>query len=305
MTAESMDSLRFEALQAQGQAAFEAGRLEESIALLGQAYQWAEHHGDSRQADLAFCNLTSARISRGESDLLEPQMANRLRAILVSNSDQANCRLASYNLARAFEYRRDNKKGLFYARIALERAQSLGRPDWIASSHHQIGNFLLAESFFAEAAQEYEKALDLFGDSAVVGQALSCLNLGYCKVLQGRERQGLEFLYRSLGKLRRYGLAQDLAVNHADLCYAHLALGRTRDAIRHGLKALRIAEVLESAELTKNALYLLGTALRKANDPTAATYFKRLQDEHYPSCSFAAEFLLNVDIRGMINLRAS
>lgn len=305
MTAEPNESTCFEALQAQGQRAFEAGELEESIAILHRAYEWAEENGDSRQADLAFCNLTSARISRGEVDLLEPQMASRLREILVANTDLSNSRLAAYNLARAFEYRKDNKKGLFYARIALDRAEQLGRADWIASSHHQIGNFLLAESFFEEAQREYESALSIFSKAATAGWSLSCLNLGYCKVIQGRVLPGLKLLFQSLRFLRRAGLAQDLAVNHADLCYAYLELGRYRHAIRHGVKALAIAEDRQSGELTKNALFLLGTALRRARDPKAAFYFKRLQDEHYPSYSFATELLLNVDVRSMINLRAS
>jgi phosphoglucomutase len=40
---------------------------------------------------------------------------------------------------------------LFYARIALERAEALGRQDWVASTHNHIGNVLLAESFVDEA----------------------------------------------------------------------------------------------------------------------------------------------------------
>lgn len=306
MTEEPHEFSRFEELTAQGQAAFEAGRLEEAISLMEQAYNCAEGHGDSRQVDLAFCNLSSYRISRGERDLLEPALANRLRAILMANTDVANTRLAAYNLARAFEYRKDNKKGLFYARIALDRSEVLGRSEWVATSHNQIGNFLLAESHFEEAAAQYRLALELLPETAHHYRCLGTLNLGYCLVVRGMVSQGIRLLYQSLRALRTSRDVANLAMNHADLCYALLELGRLNSAARHGSAALRLAEECDARDQIKNALYLLGVVAHEAGDPKAErAYFTQLRERFYPSTPFVTDFLLNVDVRRMINLRAA
>ncbi len=296
----------FESLQARGQAAFDAGRLPESIELLERALAWAEEHGDRRQIDLGFCNLTSAQIARDEKRPLAPATMQRLRAVLLASEDLTNCRLAAYNLARAFEFMSDSKKGLFYARIALDRAELLGRADWIASSHNQIGNFLLADSYFDQAAAEYDEALSLYPPEAALRRALVEGNLGYCSIARGRVQQGLELLVRSFRVLARRGSMTDLAVAHADLCYAHLELGRSRDAVRHGNKALALAEQCGAKDVAKNCLYLLGAATQQGGDRQGAhDCYSQLQERYYPGSAFVAEFLLSVDVRRMINLRAA
>lgn len=296
----------FDALQARGQAAFDEGRIAESIDLLEQALAWAQEHGDRRQIDLAFCNLTSAQIARDEKQPLAPKTLQRLREVLLASEDLTNCRLAAYNLARAFEFKNDTKKGLFYARVALDRAELLGRADWIASSHNQIGNFLLADSFFEQAAAEYERALELYAPAAGLRRALVEGNLGYCCIARGVTRRGLELLTRSFRVLARLGSRIDLAVAHADLCYAHLEVGRARDAARHGAKALALAEECGAKDVIKNALYLLGTATQQRGDRQGAHQcYRELQERYYPSAPFVAEFLLSVDVRRMINLRAA
>ena len=47
-------------------------------------------------------------------------------------------------------------------------------------------------------------------------------------------------------------------IAHVDLCYAHLELGRLRDAERHGRLGLALAEASGERDWVKNALYLLG-----------------------------------------------
>ena len=77
----------------------------------------------------------------------------------MRNQSPINCFLAAYTIARAYELRRDNRKGLFYARLARDRAAVLERPEWLASAWNQIANFLLGDSFFGEAAETYRHAL--------------------------------------------------------------------------------------------------------------------------------------------------
>lgn len=295
----------FERRQTAGQAAAEGGDLGAAVEILSQALELAEEEGDRRRIDLAFCNLSSARISLEGERPGDAAGLNRLREVLMRNQDPTNCFLASYNLARIYEMKKEARKGLFYARIALDRSQLLGREVWIASSHNQIGNFLMAQSSFEEAAGEYHRALELYPGSAQERRALVRLNLGYSLVVRGQLEAAYTVLYGALRRLRRLGSVRGQMFAHLDLCYAHLERGRYRDARRHGRRGLRLAESLGETDAVKNALYLLGQGSYLAGEEEAAgAYFSRLETEHYPGSTGIKDFLMAVDVRKMINLRA-
>lgn len=302
---EAPSANEFERLQACGQTAFERGSLQEAVELLSKALELAEATGDGQRIDLAFCNLSSARIVLDGDRPLDPSAMNRLREILLRNQDLTNCFLAAYNLARIYELKKDSRKGLFYARIALDRSQLLGREVWIASSRNQIGNFLLAQSYFGEAAAEYQSALDLYPESAVERRALVRLNVGYSLVVRGELGTAYEVIYPALRELRRLGSVRGQMFAHLDLCFAHLEGRRYRDALRHGERGLELAESLGEVDAVKNGLYLLGQSSYLLGDEEAAGwYFSRLESEFYPGSTGISEFLMAVDVRKMINLRA-
>lgn len=297
--------VRFEELRSQGARAVESGRFEEAAALFEQALERARAGGEARLIDLAHCNRAAVAIElgRGESEL------PRLREILMRNTDPHNCRIAAYNLARHYELTKSYKKALFYARIARERSEALGRRDWLASSHNLIGNTLLAESQVDQACAEYERALELMagelpGDPGVA-RAMIFDNLGYCRILQGRHREGYTLLYRSLALLRRAGIDSYEATVRLDLCFAHLETNRYRHARRHGAKALALAEACGEASLIKNALYLLGEVESLCGEEERArSYFTQLQQGFFPDASYLPGFLLAVDVRNLVNLHA-
>lgn len=295
----------FDALQERGQSSFERGSIPEGFALLREAHAYASSLGDRRRADLAFCNLCSAAVGFAGQESLAPEEMARLREILMRNEDGINCRLAAYVLSRAYELRKEARKGLFYARLSLDRAQILERPDWIASSHNQIGNLLIVQSFFDEAAGHYEQALKLHPEQALERRALIEINLAYADLMRGNRRRALSSLYQCLRLARRLGAAREARHAHLDLCFAHLEMGRYRDAVRHGSKGLALAEQLGDIDGLKNALYLLGEASHLMGDSaTARLYFARLQAEFYPTSNGITDFLLAVDVRKIINLRA-
>src|SRR5947209_928018 len=217
-----MTSGTFEELKNRGEEAVLAGRLEEAEELLSQALRWALEHGEPWQVDVGVCNLAAVTIElkHGEGEL------PRLREILLRNANPQNCRLAAYNISRYYELSKNYKKSLFYARIALERAEALGRQDWIASSHNHIGNVLLAESFIDEACRRYETALSLMPEDEGIWRANILGNLGYCRVLQRRHAEGYTLLYESLRMLRRLRAERYMVSTLIDLCFAHLETGR-------------------------------------------------------------------------------
>jgi tetratricopeptide (TPR) repeat protein len=291
----------FEELRHQGQQAVEAGRLEEAAALFDQALASAREEGDQRLIDLGVCNRAAALIDLGRGADELP----RLREILLRNTEPVSCRIAAYNIARHYELTKNYKKALFYARIAHDRSVVLGRRDWIASSHNLIGNTLLAESFLKEACEQYEQALSLIPEEPSAARARILDNLGYCRVLQGRHREGFPLLYESLSLLRRFQAERYEISTRLDLCFAHLETGRYRHAWRHGAAALALAERMDEPDSVKNALYLLGEVANLQGDlPTARGYFSRLQQDFYPDAGYLPGFLLAVDVRKLINLHA-
>jgi tetratricopeptide (TPR) repeat protein len=291
----------FESLKDRWQRVIEAGQLEEAEEVIEEACQWARAHGDDRQVDSAVCALAAVAIQLGRGEKELP----RLREILLRSSDTANCRLAAYHISVYYQYAKNYKRSLFYARIARDRSELLQRADWNASSRNQLGNALLGDSSVGEAAGEYELALALMPREAAIWRARILNNLGYCRALQGRFPEAYTLLYESLRILRRSGAQRYQITTRLDLCYTHLETGRYRLAARHGRIALALAERAGEVEGVKNALYLLGEAANLIGDlDTAYSYFTRLQGEFFPGVSSLPGFLLAVDVRKLVNLHA-
>lgn len=292
----------YEGLQRRAQAAFHGGRFDEALTLFESAWDLAKRGDDPVLADRAYLNRSSALISLNETDEVLPH----LREILVRNLDPVNCRLAAYNIARVYEIRKETKKGLFYARIATTWTESIESPDpdWVASNHNQTGNFLVAESRFDEAIAEYRKALEIAPGAPEVRRALVWSNLGYCLLVQKSYLEGFSLKYRALRVLRRHGAGHDQMVAHLDLAFGHLEVGRYRIAQRHAARALKFAEGHGDADALKNALYLSGEAANLQGDvDEARSHFRRLQ-RYFPDTPFVTDFLLAIDVRKIINLRA-
>jgi len=297
---ESSELTAFEDLKERGRQAVEAGRLDEALAIYRDALVLADAIGERRLQDLALCNVAAAAISLGAG---EGEVA-RLREILLRSEDLANCWLAAYNIARFYELKKDFKKSLFYARIARDRSELLARTEWIASSHNQIGNALLAESLIADAGRHYETALSMYREPSI-RRALMLDNLGYCRVLQGRLKESYPLFYQSLSMLRRLGAYRYQLSPRLDLCFAHLESGRHRQAERQGRVALAIAETAGDSDALKNALYLLGeTANLSGESDVARGYFSRLQRSFFPDQPYLPSFLMAIDVRKLINLKA-
>jgi len=280
-----------------------AGHLAEARERLDAALAVARRVGDPVLEDRAYLNRCGVDISLDSAGT----GIGQLRKLLMRSQDVVNCRLAAYNIARIYELRKEYKKGLFYARIARERGRQLeaAEPEWVASDHNQIGNFLVADSRFAEAVDEYRTALAAHPEAPAVRRAMIHGNLGYCYLVLGDHRRGFELLFGSLRTFRRAEATAQLAVTHLDLAFGYLEIERYRHARRHASAALGLLERGDGTEDTlKNALYLLGEACHLAGDEASArSHFERLQAT-YGDTPYLADFLLAIDVRKMINLRA-
>lgn len=294
---------RYQELRDRGLEATRLGRFLEAKVAFTQAAGIAEALGEAHQ-DRAFCNLSSIDIELG-SDI--EAIIPRLRQILVKGADLESTRLAAYHLARAYELRAEYKKALFYARVARERSERTGLRAWVASSHNQMGQLLIAESSFTEARAELEEAMDLMprDDDNLVGLASVKVNLGYCLFVHKEHVKGFALLFEALRTLRQIGARGLESLAHETLCFGYLEINRLRHAVRHGLRALQLAEEEGEEQTVKNVLFLLGeTANVAGNSEEAQAYFTRLQEQHFPEHEFLADFLLAVNVRDLVNLRA-
>lgn len=292
----------YDHLRSRARRALDAARFGEAEQLLEKAHQWAKQHGDEVLVDRAYCNLISARIAQGRWEGTMPA----LREILMRNTDPTNCRLAAYNIALIYEHRKEPKKGIFYARIAQSHAEHCSDMEatWPAAQHNQMGNFLVADSHFETALNEYRAALKADPEASAVRRAFVWQNMGYCYLVLGNHREGFEHLFRSLRVFRRQNVHRPIMQTHLDLCFGYLEVERPDRARQHGQAAFELAETLEDRECLKNSLYLLGEAETLNGRPDRArTYFDQLQ-EYFPDTPFVSDFLLAFDIRKMINLRA-
>ncbi len=292
----------FEQLRDEGRKAVEAGRLTEALALFDKALERAREREDDNLVDLAVYNRSIAMIALGRSREVMPE----LRQILVRNTSATICSMAAYNLSRAHETNKEYKKGLFYARIARDRAVAADREDLLVGSYNLVGNCLMADSFFSEAAEVYERALGLLPEEVSAQRAMVMANLGYCRMMNGdRLRAGMHLSFTALRWFRRCGARLYEVTPQLDLCYAYLELERYRRAREHGLRALDLAEETGEVEYVKNALFLLGDTERCAGDFDAAwEHFTTLQRRYYPGSPQIVEHMMRMSLRQVVNLRA-
>lgn len=298
--ADNESAAYFATLRDNIRAANERGRIEEAIELCDQAIRWAKARGISADLDLAYCNRASILVNLGRGQ----EVASSLRRILLGSVDARNCFLASYNLSRFHDSEREGKRALFYARQSLEYAKRSQNQEFMAGSYNQVGVLQVAESYFAEACESYESALELAPEDNVT-RATMLANLGYCRVVVGDHREGFRRLFASLRLIRLQGLWSWGMLPHLALSYAYLEIGKLRPAHRHAASALPLAEKAGHRESIMNSLYLLGEATKLLGDELAAyEHFQRLQREFYPDKSFIPDFLMVTDCRKLVNLMA-
>lgn len=275
------------------------GAFDEAIDLCDQAIAWGRDRGDQDAVDLGWCNKSGVLITLGRGE----EASSRLRRILLSSSNPVCCFVASYNLSRVHEERRETQRGLFYARLSQGHAERAGRSDFLAASHNQVGGLLLIDCYFEEARDSYLRALDFSPpdlDRAIMGS-----NIGYCQVVLGHQGEGFEWLFRSLRDMRRQGAETWEMLPRLGLSYAYLEIDRPERSRRHAVRALALAESASYREHIMNALFLLGEAEKLlGHEFEAYTHFQRLQRDYYPDAPFISDVLMSTDVRQLVHLMA-
>ncbi len=290
----------FDAARENWARAIDAGHLEEAVGWLDAGLAWATAADEPQLRDRAFVVRAAVLLETGAGFDQVPE----LRTMLVRAHDAENGFLAAYSLARAYELRKEYKKALFYAQVGRDRGDGLDRGRR-ASSQNQLANLLVAESRFEEAVAGYRAALELIDGHEALRRAVILYNLGYCEALLGRRRDGVVQLRAALRELRRLGSERHEMLARLDLCFVLLEAGKASAARRHGRRALELARAFAVADAERNALYLLGAAAAALGDRFGARrWYELLQSGFYPDADYLPDVLLQVDVRGLVNLKA-
>jgi tetratricopeptide (TPR) repeat protein len=278
-----------------------AGRLERAAKAFSKAEAIGAARGDEALEDRARVFRIAVEMELGT--LLG--QAAILQRVLLRSHDPEVCFFAAYNTARCYDLERSYRKATFYARQALRWAQPSGRPDCEAMAHNMLGNLHLVECQFEEARADYERALALMPGDPSIERGLVLDNQGYCQLVLGELEAGFSLLYASLRMLTRLE-APDLRPRpRLSLAFGYLEIGRYEHAARQAQTALDEARRAGDETSIKNALYLLGQTYNlEGDEDKARACFCELQRTFYPDNGAIPDFLLAIDVRRIIHLKA-
>ena len=289
-------TLRAEELRSQAVAKIRANRPDEALPILDEALALAGD--DEVLSELIVINKAGALISL-ERDGAEVQ---KLPQIIMRRRSPRHLYLAAYHLEAKFENARDFKKAMFYARLALEAAETAEEIGWKSQVLIALGNLCVYDSRPDEAIPHYEDALSLLEETRenALRRAAAIQNIGYCRLLSDGVNEGIELIHRAIALLIEAGADGFLPECHVDLCYGYLELGELEKARHYGERGL--ADALETRQI-RNAHYLLGEIAYKQGDTTTAEFHFEKLAKFYPDFPHLKHVLLALDLRSMVNLK--
>lgn len=282
-----------------GKKAIEAGNFQEAEKCFRESLNIAIKLGSSELKDLSICNLCASLIEQHR--WMEPEVSE-LRFIYMRTKDKKTSRLATYHLARAKELEGDFHKALFYANISLNLSFELKKEEYISSSLNQVGNILTCQSYFTEAEENYNKALNYKQEPLLYSLILD--NLGYVQIVQGKVKEGISSCKKALKMLEDLDVEESyLIYPYMDLCLGYLEDSKPDLSLKYGKLALEIAEKQRVEKRVKNILLLLGEASALAGELNLAQSYYGELATYYPSIKIACDFLMAFELRKVVNFR--
>ncbi len=290
----------YDKVREQARAACAIGNLEEASILWRQTIEIATELEDRTLRARAFGNLAGVEIALGNLTEYLPE----LEEILGTADCSIAGYLAAYNISNSYYRQKEYRKGSFYLHMAFQAARKSQREDWVGNCFNLKGNIEIAEGNAENAVGDYLEALKRLPEGSSVAKGAVLDNLGYCCVITGSVEEGMKRLYESYEMLKELGANYGLMFLHLDLSYTLLEVADFSEALSNAQRALDLAETIGGQEELVNALYLCGeAALGIGEDSSARFYFERVQ-KLYPKAPMLTEFLMQVDIRQIINLKA-
>ncbi|MEM6428767.1 MAG: tetratricopeptide repeat protein, partial [Deinococcota bacterium] len=203
----------------------------------------------SHKATLGALVLNQALLYRWIGDLdTTAELATRALSLLAESDDYINQIAAYYSLSDCAEQAGDSEA----ARHHLHNAGKLVGTHGTAQQQrallkeralleHNLGNFELAQSLYAEALHAYQRVNDQIGITEIFN------HWGQLKLEQGDARNAQTMLEQALTLIHSYGDDAYAYMCHADLGACALALGELDRAETHYVQAIRLAQQNKSA----------------------------------------------------------
>jgi tetratricopeptide (TPR) repeat protein len=279
------------------------GDYENALTLCEDGLALARSWKDRGFEELFTCNraTTLLEMDRFDFDL------GKLKEIFFRNPTSYNGVLAAYVSSHAHEKRGEYERAVFYARACLQRSQEQGFDDLITGSLNSTANLELHESRFESARDLFRQALDRAvarGEGRTHRVALYSDNLGYCHIALDQVEVGLPLVRSALTIFETLGARQALDYPCLDLCFAYLKLDLPDEAESWGTRALALGREFEREDVVKNSHYLLAEAYSElGREEAAETHYDALAS-YYPDFPALKNYLHQISLMGMINLRA-
>jgi tetratricopeptide (TPR) repeat protein len=283
-----------EALRQRGLAAMREGDLEQSLALFEEALSLAQ---DDETRELVSINKASVLISLDRSGA----EVQELPRVIMRRRNLRHVYLAAYWLQYKHRLENDLKRAVFYGQLALRTAEEANETSWTRPVLIELGTNYYMDSHIESAIESFEQALAITEEAdnhdrgVSLGYALE--NLGYCKLLQEKYKEGLILVHQSLEYIHD---RESLCEAYIDLCYGYIGTGDLEEARMYGERGLELAV---EARQVRNAHYLLGEAAYKAGDSDLADYHFDKLATFYPGFKHLKDLLYAIDLRGMVNLK--
>lgn len=280
-----------------------AGDYERALSLYEDGLALARSWKDRDLEDLFTCNraTTLLEMDRQDFDL------SGLKEILLRSPTSPNGVLAAYASAHAHEVRGELARATFYAQTALQKSRDLRLDEWTAASMNLLANLELRESRFESAKALFEEALGRLeerGDGLSREGAVVSDNLGYCHIAMDRVEVGMPYVQRAISLLDSLGARQAMDYPCLDLCFAMLKLDRLDQGESWGIRALGLGNEFGREDVVKNSHYLLAEIYATMGRADRADEHYEALANYYPDFPALKNYLHQISLTGMLNLRA-
>ena len=285
---------RIEELRQEARARLRRGDYEQALEVYDEALALA---GDDETRELITINKADAMIALERTG---PEV-HALPRVIMRRTNPRHVYLAAYALQYKHRLENDLKRALFYGQLALRTAEEAGEPSWRRIVLLELGNIYELDSQIEQAIECFNESLAIDEESPLQEKELShsyaLENLGYCLLLQGKTREGLQRIHEALELLHDpIGRAEA----YIDLCYGYLECAQYEKALFYGQAGLEIAK---DPRQSRNAHYLLGEACYKSGDVDGADFHFSELAKYYPQFRNLKNLLYAIDLRSMVNLK--
>ncbi len=269
----------YDDLLRQREDALQRGNFHKALEFCEHALQTAHQLGSQDLVHRAVYSRSAIQLELGDPKLAE----EGLREVILRSDKPSIICGASYNLAISMRRQKRWDRARFFAEMAMEKARTLDGDLWMARCHNLLGNLHLCQSNADDAMKEYRKSLQLRlgqkGDTRFP-RAILLDNIGYCGLLNGEYRKGLQRIHEALDLATEIGASRCLAEPQQDLCFGYMKLGELDQAARYGERALSLGE-----------------------EQLSDDYLEKLQ-ALFPDIPYLRDFLRTFDVSNIIALKS-